>query len=204
MPWFWDPSTGDYYDPDTGQRLDAAAVRELMEERQRKTADKIAALMAMFTGLEFIRRLWQLMLDEYTVLYLLGRGGLAQMTAADWAAIDAMVAGQEAYLAGFAQDLEDEELSEAQKAARALLYLGIGRAAFEQGQAGTQPEANEVQWVLGVADHCDDCLGLAGLGWQPKEPWPFAMAGAIAFPANGATVCFGNCKCGIEYRTVKE
>lgn len=202
MPWFWDPATGEYYDPDTGQRLDAAAVRELMEDRQQRTADRAAVLAATLIGVEFIEQLRELMLDEYTALYLLGRGGLAQMTPADWAAIDTMVAGQENYLEGFAADLEDEELSEAQIAARALLYLVIGRAAFEQGRSATQPETVEASWVLGVADHCDDCLALTGLGWQPKEPWPFVVAGVAAYPASGATECVSNCKCGIDYRTI--
>jgi len=142
--------------------------------------------------------------DEYTQQYLLGRGGLSQMTQADWGSIGGMVADQYRYLGGFAREVAVGNLSEAQVAARSRMYINSGREAFERARGRTEDEADEVAWTLNPAEHCPDCLDLAALGWQPREPWPFTVAGGMAIPGSGATQCLTNCRCFLDYRVSEE
>jgi len=48
-------------------------------------------------------------------------------------------------------------------------------------------------WVLGAAEHCPDCLDLAGRGWMPIEELE-------QVPGDGNTQCLTNCQCSLDYR----
>ena len=67
--------------------------------------------------------------------YVFGRGGLDQMTDADWQALSLLVINAYMYLDQFAMDIEASLLSEAAIAARSELYVGAGVGAYERGQA---------------------------------------------------------------------
>lgn len=121
--------------------------------------------------------------------YLLGRGGRNALSIDDWRRLDDLVRSQMAYLTNFARALADGKLSEAQLAWRSTLYSHSARQAFERGRAsaydlhlpcypadgGTACKSRchchwsfkttrreiRATWVLGVAEHCDDCRGRA-------------------------------------------
>lgn len=126
------------------------------------------------------------------------------MTPADWGSTGGIIADQYRYLGGFAREVAAGTLTEAQVAARSRMYINSGREAFERAKGRTEEEADEAAWTLTPAEHCPDCLDLAALGWQPREPWPFAVRGATAIPGSGATQCKTNCKCVIDYRVGEE
>jgi len=76
--------------------------------------------------------------------------------------------------------------------ARAGMYAEAGRGTFEdvRGDVAKAAGKTEERRVLGVADHCADCVAEAGKGWQP--------IGSLR--AIGDSLCKTNCHCRFEYR----
>ena len=204
MAWQWNEALNRYQDSATGRILSNASVRDLINERQRISGAGSNNLAGMLAGGQLNTRDWEISMrqaikTEYIQQYMLGKGGLSQMTQADWGSIGGMLADQYRYLGGFAQEVKAGQLSEAQVAARSKMYINSGREAYERAQRRTEGEANEVAWMLTVAEHCPDCIAFAQLGWQPIEPWPFVNNGN-ALPGSGNTQCLTNCQCHLEYR----
>ena len=83
--------------------------------------------------------------------YVFGRGGIDQMTDADWQALSALVVSAYMYLDQFAMDIEASLLSEAAIAARSELYVGAGVGAYERGQAA----ALDLYLPVYPGDDCD-------------------------------------------------
>lgn len=129
--------------------------------------------------------------------YLIGRGGVQQMTSQDYGSLGGVIADQYRYLDGFAREIADGLLSERQIVARSRMYLRSTREAFERamartrglpampaypGDASTACYTNcqchwdyhylpsrrrwECTWMLGEAEHCEDCVANAAL-WNP-------------------------------------
>ena len=122
------------------------------------------------------------------------RGGWAQMSQADWGAVGRMIREQYGYLRNFAHQVASgEQLLNGTALVRADLYAGAARGTFEEMRRryerlmnGAEEEAR----VLGEADHCNDCLEFAALGWQPVG----------TLPAIGESVCITRCHCTFIYR----
>ncbi len=209
MPWQWEIDNKRYRDTDTGRFMSAAAVRDLVTERARISGAATDSFAEMLQGGQLNTRDWETGMRaqikaEYVQQYLLGKGGLSQMGPADWGSVGGMLADQYRYLGGFANEIAAGTLSEAQIAARSKMYINSGREAFERAQKRVETEADQVLWGLGAADHCEDCVGFAALGWQPIEPWPFVRNKRDAIPGSGDTICLTNCKCALEYRIEPE
>lgn len=131
--------------------------------------------------------------QAYIQQYLSGIGGLQAMTKADWGSIGGSLADQYRYLSGFLGDIESGKLSEEQIRARAGMYLNSSREAHERAKGKTARRLGMTHeiWVLGEAEHCDDCLAFAEEGPQPKGHFPM--------PGAGQTQCLTNCQCHKEY-----
>lgn len=76
----------------------------------------------------------QALKTQYINQYVVGRGGLPQMTFRDWGIIGNMVKDQYHYLNGFAADIASGRLSEAQIQARARMYINAAHEAFERAR----------------------------------------------------------------------
>ena len=117
----------------------------------------------------------------------------------DNALVAARIEEQYGYLDGFAAAIQDGDegedgLSVAAIIARAALYAGAAGATFWMVVQGRETEAREVRWNLTPAEHCADCLDLAGRGWMTVEE----LDGQV--PGDGQTICLTNCKCFLEFR----
>ncbi len=140
MPWQWEENLNRYRDADTGRFISSASVRDLVDQRQRITGSGSDGLAELLRGGQLNTRDWETGMreaikDEYIQQYLLGRGGLSQMTQADWGSIGGMIADQYRYLDGFTREVAAGTLSEAQVAARSRMYIHSGREAFERASA---------------------------------------------------------------------
>jgi hypothetical protein len=130
---------------------------------------------------------------EYIRQYLLGIGGLDQMTYADWGSIGGMLKEQYGWLNGFAEVVGD--LSEQQILSRSAMYSNSAREAFERanGRVAVKWGADEELWVLDpTVENCNDCIEFELMGWQPIGTFPY--------PGQGATQCLTNCHCTKYYR----
>lgn len=137
--------------------------------------------------------------------YIVGRGGLDKMTAKDWGSIGGVVGDQYKYLNRFAREIADGKLTEGQIRRRMEMYINSTREAYERAARRAAADANydEVRWRLGVAEHCEDCVAFASLGWRPVKPWPFKNGQREALPASGDTRCLTNCRCSLDYRKAR-
>ena len=191
----FDPETGQYRDAG-GQPLSRKELIALSETQIGDTDAEIAAATEVYLAGEISQDEWQAKLRDailagFVLQFMLGRGGAAQMTDADWEALGVAVQAQYDYLDGFAGDLE--MLSAAETSARAGLY---GQAQYKAlwlglGALMTAAGMTEERRRLGRAEHCDDCVALAALGWQPL--------GSLPEPGD-ASQCRANCRCTKEYR----
>ena len=179
MPWIWELETTRYRDADTGRFLSAADVRDLAEERIRITGAGTDGLASMLTGDQLSVRDWETLMreaikDQYVQEYILGRGGLSQMTQEDWGSIGGMLAEQYRFLTPFAQEIADGNLTEAQIAARSRMYIHSSREALSRATA----RANG--WPVlpsHPADASTICLTNCACSWSatqlPDGTWEF-------------------------------
>lgn len=162
-----------------------AEIEDETDGQDLTTAAAIAALLLLLGGVVeslFVR------------LYVIGRGGLAQMEDDDWQAVGGMVTEQKRYLGGLESDLKAGRTSSAEAAARALLYAAAARRAFGSGRAVAAERAGKRQerWVISPGENCSGCLAYAGQGW--------VSIGTLPTPAAGATPCRANCRCHKIYK----
>lgn len=80
------------------------------------------------------------------------------------------------------------------RAERAAMYGGAVSGVAWNGNIERQPDNTLIHWVLGAAEHCDDCITLAFSG--PYRKWNLPTT-----PGAGSTRCRGRCQCSLEYET---
>lgn len=126
-------------------------------------------------------------------LYALGNGGWRQIDPADRQAIAERLRSEMGYLRDFAKEIVAGNLSDAQIQARAQMYTNGLRTAYWQGEQAAKETSGftEEMRVLNPAEHCEDCIGLAGY-WAP--------IGTLPAPGDGSTQCLSNCQCGMIFR----
>ena len=199
--WKWDPIALRYREIETGRFFARSAVLEFVESSALATGlatDDLALMLADgFIGPAEWRLAMRAQIKrEYIRQYVLGRGGIGQMTFVDWGSIGGMLKEQYAWLDGFAEVLPG--LSEGQITARSRMYINSAREAFERARARVAVIGgyDEEMWILfSPAEHCPDCEDFALMGWQP--------IGFFSVPGDGSTVCLTNCKCTKIYRNSK-
>lgn len=200
MPEFiWLPGAARYYNQDTHRFASFAQVNEWIGQSIAVTEDKTEALTSMLADNRVNVPDWQSQMREQikreTIRqYLAGRGGIDQMTQADWGSIGGMCADQYRYLDDFAREIAAGNLTEGQIRARSAMYIRSAREAYERAKlrAFAGKGIVEERWLLGIAEHCVDCIDFSSLGWQPLGTFPV--------PGQGATVCLTNCQCHKIYR----
>ena len=82
---------------------------------------------------------------------------------------------------------------------RAGLYGNRGGGLYEAGYLASLGKDVKINWVLGVAEHCPDCVANANAS-------PFTRYTLPSFPGDGTTRCRTNCQCHLEIaeETVKD
>jgi hypothetical protein len=121
----------------------------------------------------------------------IGRGGFDAITQTDLDRLSGFLETEFGYLRGFADEIAN--LSEAQVKARLQQYHNHAQATFWEATRETMGElgSTEERRVLNPAEHCGDCEGYAGQGWQPIGTLP---------PPGQASECRSNCRCSLEFR----
>lgn len=130
---------------------------------------------------------------EYIRQYLVGIGGRDQMTPRDWGSLGGMLKEQNKHLKGFLSEIAEGGLTEGQIRARSDMYVNSAREAYGRAHERNAEALgfDQEKWELGEAEHCDDCIAFAGMGWQPIGTFPV--------PGEGETQCLTNCKCTKVY-----
>ncbi len=198
MPYVWNVAQARYRDTATGRFVSRAVVLALTEQSMATSSDAMQLLGAQvassqLSANDFGDLFRKEIQGEFIRQYLAGRGGVGVMTQSDWGRLGRMLRDQYEYARGFQSELSG--LSEAQILQRAHLYSQAAGAAYHTGQKVSMLAAGmtKVLWVLGDAEHCDDCEQLASQGWMPIEE-------LATVPRAGATACMVNCQCGLKYQ----
>lgn len=170
--------------------------RESYLAAQSREARRIAGMLTSgeFSLDQWLQEMRSLVKRTYVSSYILGRGGRSNMGYGDWGRIGGLLTRQYRFLLAFASDISLGNLSDAQIAARAELYIHSAVQAFERargsargislpaypGDGSTQCGVNckchweiidaddfwSCSWVLGAAEHCDDCVERSN-AWAP-------------------------------------
>ena len=171
MTWFYDPERRRYRDSESGRTLNQNQVKGLVEQSINAAASNLSGITNLagsgqLSPADFNR----LMRDEIKYAhireYLLGRGGLGQMTQADWGSIGGMLADQYRYLGPFSDQIGN--LSEAQIAARAAMYIRSSREAYERAKTRAYGLAvNDLPVYPGQGN--SQCLSNCRCSWSIVE-----------------------------------
>jgi len=196
MPdWRWDPGAGRYRDA-RGRFFSRAAALADVDQSIQLSSNVVRDLAGMVANGKISSTDWLDLMrnevkDEFIRQYLDGVGGRAMMTPQNWGDLGYQIGRQYNYLNRFANDLEG--LSEAQIQARAQLYSNASRQAYWKAKERVAQRIGVTyeRWVLGIAEHCDDCIARDARGWVPFGTW--------GQPGDGTTQCLTNCKCHKEF-----
>lgn len=197
--WSYDTTLARYRDQRSGRFL---AQSEALALTQRSIAQAQAELDSLtdqldqrvLTLAQWQRQMAALIKQVHLAQFILGRGGLAHTTPADFLALARVLKNEYRYLDGFGRDLSAGQLSLAQSKARARLYLAKSRMSYWAGQQQAQkqgPMPSEMRRLLAPVDHCLECLRYAKAGWVP--------IGHLPLPTVDCS-CQSNCRCRVEYR----
>lgn len=122
------------------------------------------------------------------------RGGLEQMTAADWQQVNEAIREQMEYLDNFASQIRDGKQGlNGQVLVRSDMYADAARGTFEETRTGVRQSEGmqeERRYTEEGVEHCDGCLEQAGLQWQPI---------GTLLPIGDAD-CLTRCHCTKKYR----
>lgn len=182
----------------TGRAIAATSVRAAVDRLADETSVRMASLTRRLIDREITIATWQAQMmrlskDTLLAAAVVARGGRERMRPADWGYVGRVLRDQYAYLQRFALQLAAGSApADGRAENRARLYGQQARVIYEQMQAR---EAQARGWdqeqnVLHPAEHCDECLALADLGW--------VRAGTL--PPIGTRTCLSNCRCSIEHR----
>lgn len=141
--WVWLPGAKRYYNNETHRFASFAQVDQWARETLRVSTaatDTLAQMVAdqRLNVADWQRQMKQVIKSEHIVKYVSAHGGLETMTQSDWGRVGATIRKQYGFLRGFAQEIADGTLTEAQIRARAAMYVRSSRDAFERGMANAQ------------------------------------------------------------------
>jgi hypothetical protein len=194
----WSEAAGRYVSTATGRYVTFDSVRQATEAVTRRSQANIKALAESLRAGEVNLADWQSgMTRELKMLHLssaaAARGGWAQMTQADFGQVGAQLKTQYNFLNRMAGQIADgTQALDGRLVVRVNLYAQSGRGTFEDMRRRIEEAggAELERRVLGIADHCKDCLREAAKNWQP--------IGVLA--RIGDSICRTNCHCHFEFQ----
>lgn len=200
--WIYEAGTGRYRDRKTGRFLSRRTVQGLVQGRINSLSSEVESLGEQLLSGRLTLNDWQFEVAEklrtlWVQQFALGRGGVDQVTPNEWLTVGRLLKSQYAFLRGFARDIASGRVTEAQLLPRLRLYVQASSFAYWAGTDAAERARGKqfMQRLLGVAEHCPDCLRYASMGVQP--------IGSLPLPTVGC-VCRANCRCSVRYYTAEE
>lgn len=197
--WSYDTTLARYRNQRSGRFLSQADALALTQRSITQAQRDLDGLMDQLDQRVLPLDQWQrqfaaLIKQMHLAQYILGRGGLARTTPADFLELARLLKAEYRYLDSFGRDLSTGQLSLAQAKARARLYLAKSRLSYWAGHQQAQkqgPMPTEMRRLLAPVDHCPECLRYAQAGWVPL--------GQLPLPTVDCS-CQSNCRCRVDYR----
>jgi len=184
-----------------GEAVEDRVVRSALDEALEEAAGKVEQLTSRLAEGEISLAQWQQsMAREVKSVHLnagaLTKGGFDELTQRDFGQIGGRIRDELEYLRGFASDIEDgTQALDGSAVRRAKMYPRKGRKTHHKLHRREMQKIgyNQEQNVLGIAEHCAECVELTTRGddgWVPNG----------TLTPIGDRTCLSNCKCSIKYR----
>lgn len=195
--WSYDQLTGRYRDA-RGRFLSEKSVQALVDGRIDKLDSQLRRFTRMLADGAITLEQWQGSIREaikaaHLQAAMVGHGGKAGMTSADYGRIGQRLRQEYAYLQGFAMDLLEQRISAPMALARIGLYAQSVRGSFWEGASIRQEKQGYglMRRILDPsAQHCEDCLDFAARGIVP--------IGSVPLPGQRCA-CRARCRCSVRY-----
>lgn len=195
--YYWNEKLRRYQNVYTGRIVSNAEVRAGLDAVILSAKQETRTLTASLLNGEISINDWQdrmayLLKTQTLASYALAKGGWAQMTPSDWGKAGAELKKEYAYLQRFALDIQNGKISfDGRILTRADLYTERARGTFEdvRREIARQAGFDRERRLLGIADHCRDCVREANKGWQPLG----------TLRAIGDSICKSNCHCNFDF-----
>ena len=181
----------------TGRTVNDASIRREIDRYLDTQATAAGALADKLRAggispLAFERAMRDIIRASHLNTTAIARGGYANLTLLDLAQAEGVIAREFKFLQKFVEELRTGgQKLDGTLARRAKLYARAARNTFYQARqdnlAGTM---THVRSILNPADHCDECIMLAGHWFRIGDP---------AYKLPGNRQCGPNCKCHEEY-----
>lgn len=105
--------------------------------------------------------------------------------------VETWIKTERAFLVSFFKKISRSLVSPPRARMRARMYANTLDALVYSALVGSFPQSGtEIHWVLGVAEHCPDCVRLSRKHYRPKT--------LPTTPRAGSTRCMSNCKCTLR------
>jgi hypothetical protein len=188
-----------WYNTRNGQFVAQQAVTDEMRVHQQATYTVLNNLTSQLYAGQVSLEQWQIgvaaeLKDAHLAQALYAIGGKNNATPANYGRVGGTLADEYRYLNGFAIDIANGGVSEAQALARIQQY---GNATQQSYWREYKLLSEVIYWNLNPAEHCADCLDLAGR--SPYQPQDLSQV-----PGDGNTTCRGNCKCTLSREVVEQ
>ena len=198
----WSESAGRYRNTATGRFVPERVVLREVDKVYAASAQTMKGLTQSLVDGDLSLPEWQRAMEAQIKMVnriggVAARGGLDQMTQADWGHVGAQTKRQYQYFRNFAAEIASgKQKLNGTAVTRAGLYGEAGRGTYQEGKRrqAKRKGYNEERRMLGFAEHCPDCVKYAQRGWQPIG----------TLPRIGDSQCRTYCKCFFTYRTREE
>lgn len=140
---------------------------------------------------EFKRRVHDVIRDSFRDAYSAGRG-TTKLDDADEEWLRRATEAEVGYAHKFGEEIEAGDMSDDRRLQRVGMYADTVRGIDYSGQVESLPDDARIRWVLGNAEHCEDCLLLAAN--SPYTKWELPTT-----PRSGGTQCKSNCRCKLVF-----
>jgi hypothetical protein len=183
-------------DSASGKFLSNDSVFEEMFRHSDATHSTLEALTRQLYAGDISLSQWQIAVaselkDAHLAQSMFAVGGRVNMGFAEFGRVGQTLREQYGFLSQFADDIAAGKVSEAMALSRINMYGNAATQSYwsEYAKAST----GLIDWRLGVAEHCGDCVSIANGS-------PYTEASLPAYPCDGSTKCLSNCKCTLERR----
>ena len=195
--WSYDPISGRYRG-ENGRFLSQKAIEALIDGRINKLSAQLKDFTTRLIDGSITVDQWQGSVREalkpaHIQATMVGAGGNAALSQADYGRIGQKLRGEYAYLQKFASGLLANSMSAPMALARIGLYAESVRGSFWEGTAVRQGRQGYslMQRILdSQAAHCDDCLFYAARG--------IVSIGSLPMPGQRCA-CRARCRCSVRY-----
>lgn len=194
-------ATGRYRDRRTGRFVSNQQVKELVENTIDDAFLDLNTLVRSalnqntpYTLKDLEETLVLQLRNLHVQMTLLGGGGENNITPTMWGRLGSTLREEYKYLRNFLSGIADGSVTEGDIERRMNMYGNKIWNSYWNAKAEQMKVSGFTQErrVLQPTEHCDDCVQLAGKGWQP--------IGTLPKPADGSTQCLSNDRCIMEFR----